>query len=216
MHEDCIYKGNCDDECKNLCIRYSEMKYLLSKSNLPKSQQCFHKMYPDNCDIPAFEKLADIQENIKEFVDNGNNLYLYSSQVGNGKTTWMVKLLLQYFHEVCYGNCHRERGLFINVPTYLMQAKNAITTPDENLENLKSLMMKVDLVVLDDITAVKLSNYDYSTLLGYIDSRLFNGKSTFFTGNYSPDRLEEILGDRLASRVCSGNTIELKGRDMRR
>ena len=216
MHEDCIYKGNCDDECKNLCIRYSEMKYLLSKSNLPKSQQCIHRLEPESCDIRAFEQLADIQENIEEFVKNGNNLYLFSRQVGNGKTTWMVKLLLQYFHEINYGNCHKERGLFINVPTYLMQAKNAISSPSEEVENLKDLMMKVDLVIFDDITAVKLSNYDYSTLLGYIDSRLFNGKSMFFTGNYEKEKLSDILGDRLASRVCSGTVIELFGKDRRK
>lgn len=218
MHDDCLYKGIgfCEDECPNLCVRYSEMSYLLRHSNLPKSHWGFHKMYPDECDIKAFEKLADIQSNIKEFVQEGNNLYLYSKWVGNGKTTWMVKMLMQYFHEVAIGNCHRERGLFINIPTYLMQAKNAISKPNEELEVLKQLMLNVDLLILDDVTAVKMSNYDYSILLGYIDSRLFSGKATFFTGNYEPNNLNEILGARLASRICSGLTIELNGKDMRK
>lgn len=218
MHEDCLYKNInfCETDCPNLCIRYSEMKYLLKYSNLPESQRCFHKLYPDECDVSAFEKLADIQSNIKEFIQNGNNLYLYSKWVGNGKTTWMIKLLMQYFHEIAVGNCHRERGLFINVPTYLMQSKNAISTPDPKLEELKQLMMKVDVLVLDDITAVKMSNYDYSTLLGYVDSCIFSGRSIFCTGNYKPNELDEVLGARLASRVCSGTIIELNGKDMRK
>ena len=30
MHDDCFYKGIgfCENECPNLCIRYSEMNYL--------------------------------------------------------------------------------------------------------------------------------------------------------------------------------------------
>lgn len=211
MNEDCIYKEICEDECENLCIRYSEMSYLLNHSNLPKSHWGFHKLYPDECDIQAFERLAEIQMNIKDYVQSGNNLYLYSSQVGNGKTTWMVKLLLQYFHEICFGNCHKERGLFINVPTYLARCKNAISHPDESLGEINKLLMNVDLVIFDDVIVNNLSNYDYSNIMVYVDTRLFSGKSTFFTSNYSPKEISKIADDRLASRICSGENIEFKG-----
>ena len=215
MHDDCIYKQICTSECDKFCVRYSEMSYLLKTSNLPKSQQCFHRLQPDNCDLPAFEKLADIQMNIEQFVNDGNLLYLYSKQVGNGKTTWMVKLLLQYFHEVWVCNGFTERGIFINVPTYLMQCKNAISTPDSKLPKIQNALMHDDLVILDDIAVTSLSAYDYSTLYGYIDSRLFANKAMFFTGNYAPEELKSILGERLASRIANGVVIELKGKDMR-
>lgn len=215
MHEDCIYKEVCKTECKNLCIRYSEMSYLLQTSNLPKSQWGFHKLFPDECDVPAFEKLADIQMNIKQFVDEGNILYLYSKQVGNGKTTWTVKMLLQYFNEIWAGNGFNKRGLFINVPTFLNKTKQVISKPDKEFDELRSIIPDIDLVIFDDITATKMSNYDYTTLLSLIDQRVFQQKCCIFTGNIPKNNLSENVGDRIASRICSGTIIELKGQDMR-
>ena len=216
MHEDCIYKEICQTECKNLCVRYSEMSYLLQMSEIPKSQQRIHKLYPDECDIPAFEQLADIQMNIEEFVKQGEILYLYSKQVGNGKTTWTVKLLLQYFNEIWAGNGFKRRGLLINVPSYLMKLKDTITHPDEHFSGIQHDISEIDLVVFDDITATKLSNYDYTSLLAPIDKRIFGNKAMIFTGNYSPGELEPVIGKRLKSRICEGTVIELKGQDMRK
>lgn len=215
MHEDCIYKEICQTECKNLCVRYSEMSYLLKTSNLPKSQQCFHKMYPDECDVPAFEQLADIQANIQEYVEQGSILYLYSRQVGNGKTTWTIKMLLQYFNEIWAGNGFNQRGLFINVPTFLNQSKLVISKPSKEFDDLRTQITQVDIVVFDDITATKLSNYDYTNLLSFIDQRVFQQKCCLFTGNIPPSSLAECVGSRIASRICSGDIIELKGQDMR-
>ena len=60
-----------------------------------------------------------------------------------------------------------------------------------------------------------LSNYDYTTLLNYVDQRVFNCKSTIYTGNANPKNLNQVIGDRLASRISNGYIIELKGLDRR-
>ena len=73
----------------------------------------------------------------------------------------------------------------------------------------------VDFLIFDDMIVSKMSNYDYSTLLNYADQRIFNEKTTIYTGNVPPENLSEFVGDRLASRICSGYTIELKGQDRR-
>lgn len=216
MHEDCIYKEVCETECKNLCVRYSEMSYLLQMSNIPKTQQKIHKMYPDDCDLQSFEKLAEIQEDILNFVNNGEFLYIYSNQVGNGKTTWTIKLMLQYFNEIWAGNGFNQRGLFINVPVYISRAKEAISTPAKNFESMRKALPKVDLAIFDDVTVSKLSNYDYSLLLAPIDERIFNTKATIFTGNLTPNELSRFVGERVASRICSGSLIKLEGQDMRK
>ena len=88
-------------------------------SNIPQSQQCIHRLKPDECDVPAFEKLADIQNNIVDFTKNGGLLYIYSKICGNGKTTWTIKMMLQYFNEIWRGNCLEPRGIFVNVPTFI-------------------------------------------------------------------------------------------------
>ena len=115
-NKDCIYEPYCDNECHSMCIRYLETKYLLDASNIPKSKQKVNTLYPDTCDINSFSMLSDIREDIKEFVRCGSNLYIYSSTCGNGKTTWAIKIMLQYFNEMWAGNGFTERGIFINVP----------------------------------------------------------------------------------------------------
>jgi len=216
MIEDCIYKDVCrQKDCSTNCIRYLEISYLLDKSNIPKARQCRHKMIPEDCDVDAFDRLADIQHNILDFVNNDGSLYLYSYNCGNGKTTWSVKLLLQYFNEIWSGNGFRRRGLFINVPTFLSKSKEVIARPDTKFEELRTAIPNVDLVVFDDISVARLSDYDYTTLLNLIDQRVFNCKSTVYTGNVEPKELEKVVGYRLASRIAQGHIIELKGLDMR-
>lgn len=215
MNEDCIYNDVCQQECSSSCIRYLESSYLLEHSNIPKAKQKRYKLEPENCDIQAFRRLANIQKKITTFVEENNSLYLYSATCGNGKTTWSIKLMLQYFNEVWAGNGFRRRGLFINAPTFLSKCKEVMDYPDKNFEAMRRDIPNVDFLIFDDMIISKMSNYDYSTLLNYADQRIFNEKTTIYTGNVPPENLSEFVGDRLASRICSGYTIELKGQDRR-
>lgn len=216
MNEDCLYKDVCNMLCVSSCLRYRMMNTLLDMSNIPKSQQTIHRLQPEDIDMRAFEQLADIQSDIKTFVNNGGMLYIYSKNCGNGKTTWTIKLMLQYFDEIWAYSGFEPKGIFINVPTFLIKSKDIISNPDEKFIQMRDRLSNVDLVVFDDISASKLSAYDYNTLMGYIDTRLFNQKSTIFTGNVPPENLSSIVGERLASRICNGTKIEFKGRDMRK
>ena len=217
--EQCIYFETCNladtENCNKNCIRYLEMNYLLESSNIPKSKWTHHKLRAEVCDVEAFQRLANIQKRIETFVEQNNFLYLYSTNCGNGKTTWTVKLMLQYFNEIWSGNGFRRRGLFINVPTFLTKCKDVISHPDEEFERLKQDIPNVDFVIFDDMVVNKMSNYDYSTLLNFTDQRIFNEKTTMFTGNIPLDSLSAYVGDRLASRILSGISIELKGVDRR-
>lgn len=218
MKDDCIYKPYCEKgntDCKGLCVRYSQMKYMLEHSNIPKSQQRVHEMRVPKCDYDAYCKLNEIKENIFEFVNEGKNLYIWSDNPGNGKTTWATKIILQFFDSVWHRCGFNQMGVFINVPTYLTRCKLAMSKPDDSLDELNQGIFNAPLVVFDDIIVSQLSNYDYTTLQGFIDSRIYSGKSMIFTGNYSPEELKKNCGDRLASRICSGVVIELKGKDMR-
>lgn len=197
-------------------LRFQEMMYMINSSWIPR-QVIGTKLTPDDVDYEQFVRLANIQDNILEFVTQGNNLYLFSQTCGNGKTTWAIKLLLQYFNEVWACNNFRERGLFINVPTFLTKVKAVIGRPDESFERMRELIEDVDVVVWDDIASTKLSDFDYNTLLTYIDKRTLEGKCNIYTGNIIPTDLDKYVGQRLASRVLNHSTvIELKGKDRRR
>ncbi len=215
--QDCLYKDICQNECHSACIRYVETKFLLQSSNIPESKQKVNKLFPDDCDIPAFEELSNIRDSVCDFVNDGKTLYIYSTTCGNGKTTWAIKIMLQYFNEVWAGNGFTKRGLFVNVPTFLSMCKSTISHPDSAFDELRADITKLDLVIFDDIASTRLSEYDYNTMLNYIDQRVLNEKATIYTGNIVPKELSNYLGTRLASRVAGNNAIKimLRGGDMR-
>lgn len=213
--EDCIYSEVCDNECKSFCLRYSEMNFMLDTSGIPKSKQKFNRLIPNDCDMQAFMALANIQSNIVEFVSKGCNLYLHSDNCGNGKTTWAIKLLMQYFHEMWAGNGFLTRGLFINVPVLITAYKNNMSRADESLAETLNKLSSVDIVVWDDVAVSQLTDFETNLLLSYIDQRVLNDKCNIFTGNINPSQLKNKVGERLSSRICSGNILELKGGDNR-
>ena len=215
--DNCWYKSVCSlsDTCSESCIRYLEMLSLLEKSNIPENRWVPSSLSPDDCDYDAFCDLAAIKVDIAKFVADGENLYLFSEKTGNGKTSWAIKLMLRYFDTVWAGNGFRCRGLFVHVPTLLVKLKN-FDNPDLVVEQWKTLLPTVDLVVWDDIASTNLSNYDHSQLLTYIDQRTLNKKSNIYTGNLRLSGIEKSLGVRLASRVWNASSrIELKGGDKR-
>ena len=99
---------------------------------------------------------------------------------------------------------------------FLYNCKAAINSPNEDFEKLKKLIFKVDLVIWDDIASTeRMSDYDYNTLLAFIDKRAIEEKSNIVTSNITPDNLSKYAGSKLASRLLNGYQIELKGKDRR-
>ena len=190
------------------------MKYLIDNSGIPKVRQK-PQMLDAGIDYNQFVILNGVKNRIVELVENGDfNLYICSRETGNGKTSWAIKILLKYFDQVWAGNGFRVRGYFQHVPTLLNTLKDFST----NHDSLKNTLENVDIVVWDDIAASKLSDYDISQLLIFIDSRISNGKANIFTGNLVTETsLINALGSRLSSRIWNSSTVvEFKGKDRRK
>ena len=215
--KDCWYKEVCTNQCSNSCIRYNAMKSLLSYSNLPPSKHIPVQLIPMEVDLNSFCKLAEIKNNIKDFVQSGSNLYIYSSVTGNGKTSWSIKLLLKYFDEIWAGSSDTCKGLFINVPNLLSDLKQNISNNSESFNLLRDNITRADLVIWDDIASTQLSEYDHSQLFSFIDKRMLENKSNIFTGNLtSESQLSKNIGKRLTSRIWNSSTlIQLRGSDRR-
>lgn len=220
FNQECWYKGVCADikeGCEQVCPKYLEMKYMMDNSGIPINKQKPIILQPQDCDYEAFCQLAEIKKNIVDFVSDGRSLYITSTNVGNGKTSWSLKLLMKYFEESWEWNGFNVRGVIVHVPTFLMKCKD-FKTVDEEFERLKRNLLDVDLVVWDDIASSDISGYDLSQLLMYIDARSFKELSNIYTGNLpSRESLEDALGVRLTSRIWNSRTevIELKGGDRR-
>lgn len=217
--ENCWYKEVCKkydtDKCDNYCVKFSQMKHLIENSKLPK-KLCFPvKLQPPLEDLSAYIQLKDIKDQIKDFVENGDNVYIYSSGCGNGKTTWASKLLLSYFDKIWHTNAYRERGLFIQTTEFLTNIKLS-TYKDSSVETLYSKIKSVDLVVWDDIAITGLTNKDFEILFSLINYRINNGLSNIFTGNLDHDKMLETIGPRMHSRIWYNSMcIEFVGEDRR-
>lgn len=200
------------DFCTN-CIRYSEMKYLMDNSGIPKNQQ-IPKTLTADIDLEPYSKLAYIKADIVNFVKDGENLFICSKYTGNGKTSWALKLLLKYFDSIWAGNGFKVRGMFVNVPTLLLQLKN-FSHPLS--EEYKHNLIEADLIVWDEIASTSISTYDYGNLLMFLDYRFSAGKSNIFTSNATTQEdIEKSVGAKLTSRIwnCS-EIIEFRGKDRR-
>lgn len=208
----CWYKDVCSQECSG-CIRFAEMSFLMQNSGIPVNRQ-----YPDELiagvDYENYSLLADIKADIDLWVKHGRNIYIGSKNTGNGKTSWAIKLLTKYFDKIWAGNGFRVAGMFVHVPTLLLQMKN-FNTPLS--EEYKRNLLECDLVVFDDIASTSMSAYDFSNLLMVIDTRIMNGKSNIYTSNQDTKQaFESVVGDKLASRIWETSEVVIfKGKDRR-
>ena len=214
-NSNCWYKDVCqkEDSCES-CLRFLEMSTLLSESGIPKIRQYPPRLIPEDVDYDSFCELLDIKDNIYNLVNFENfNLYIASKYTGNGKTTWSIKLMLKYFDEIWAGNGLRVRGMFVHVPTLLMQLKNFENPLSTEYKNN---LLNADMIIWDDIAHTDVSRYDYNNILMFIDNRLFNGKTNIYTSNIvSQIELEKCLGAKLASRIFETSDIVIfngKGR----
>lgn len=191
-------------------------KELQTKCNIPKTMQGELKLN-NGKDLKKYEYLAQVKDNINEFVQEGCSLYIYSEYPGNGKTSWAVKLLNQHIKNVCEtGNTNTNTdlvGLFVNVDEFLVSQVKPLAIDQHFLYLCKN----VDLLILDDIGCSKLSSLEEQVLRSIIDTRLVNGKSTIYTSNAIDDTLCDVVGGRLCSKILDSSTIvELINSSLRR
>lgn len=149
-------------------------------------------------------------------VRNGNHLYLTNNCIVTHNTSWSIKMLQEYFNQVWLGNRYRCRGLFIFVPSFLNDIKKNMNNPSAEFNDFVNRIKVADLVVWDDIGANKLSEFDHTQLLSYVDQRNLDLKSNIYTGNLDYEQLLEAVGSRLTSRIWNNSyQVEILGTDRR-
>lgn len=233
-HYNCWYRNFCSnvdtEHCTDVCPAFYEMKYLFEQSGIPENLFGNINLQPDSSDIDAFIKLKGIKDSINDFVKSGKNLYIWSKNTGNGKTSWSIKLLQSYFHNIHAGNGLKPRGFFIHTPSFLIDCKHhfdnrnsldykMVQIVDYQGHDLLTMtnLLNIDVIVWDEIGSVNLTQYEFTTLLSILDQRCIRSKSNIFTSNLSLEQLENKLGDRIISRMNSDLiSIELHGFDRRR
>lgn len=214
--QNCWYKRICTEQCSENCIRYKLMYSLFKQSNLPEALWDYKELICHEKDLQVYTKLQSKSDAILNFIEEGNNLYIYSENCGNGKTTWAIRLMYSYFDKIWHKSCFDCKALFVSVPKFLYNCKRSISQDIKGFEELCNLISDVDLVIWDDIGEMKASDYEHQILFQYIDDRINSKKSNIYTSNKNKGQLEDVLGVRLASRIynCS-ECIEFLEEDKR-
>jgi len=221
--EECWFKHNCKRKeqlgCDNsFCILNYKMNELTKLALLSNKDKYGISLVPDadGTDKDKFLELKDIQVNIKDFVNQGKNLFIYSNITGNGKSAWAKKLLISWLQSIIFESDFESRGLYISLPRFFTELRNNINQKSEYIEYVNEYITKVDLVIWDEIGIKNLNNWEHEIILNFVNLRMENNKANIFTSNMDPEQIRQALGDRLYSRIIQTcKVIEFKGKDKR-
>jgi len=233
--------GFCNALCSPFMLLHGEGKNGLWKAtNVPKKYQdsFFHNLPIKNENPVPYNFIRMYVNNILENVENGVGFFFYSIPnganrfgTGTGKTTSAVAILHEYLlarvKQDASGGTPIEQtpSLFYKASelqtlynsrfagTFAMKEK-----ADQRYYKVKELLMKCELLVLDDIgIRQKITDSFENELTEIIDGRDSKMLATIFTSNVPIDKLADTVGDRIASRI-NGMTeqIAFKGEDHRR
>ena len=211
----CNYNNRCS---KSFCMKKYKKDYYFTQGYIPENKRIKTTLFVDNdgSDIKSVTRLAEIEQNICDFVEEGKNLYLYSTNTGNGKTSWALRLCLAYVEAKWLYKPMKPIILFISVPKFLLELKANISVKSNYVEHILSAIQYCDLVVWDDIGSKMGTEFEISHLLSIIDQRINEGKSNIYTSNLFEEDLHQLLGDRLYSRVYNySECIQIFGKDKR-
>lgn len=194
--------------------------YIYKNSNIPAYYLGKEiALFPQEIDLDAFHRLKNIENQCVRFFREHWNLNLYSNTVGNGKTSWAIKIVRAYIDTYAcnYGNVD---CLYINVPDFMALRKRGFDNPLARAQfyELQQRAMDAKVVIFDEIASKQSSDFDADMLYVIINHRVANSKSSIYTSNVLPQELKKLLGDRISDRIVSApNTvnIELRG-DSRR
>lgn len=211
----CLYENKCN---KSFCMKKYKVDYYFNQAYIPETKRAKPVLFidKDGSDEESFTRLANIEKDIETFVNDGKNIYLYSNNTGNGKTSWSLRLAGDYINSVWLKKPMKPIVLFISVPKFLLELKANISAKSDYIQHILENVIDCDLVIWDDIGSKNGTEFEISHLLSIIDQRINNGKSNIYTSNVSDNDLHQILGDRLYSRVFNySECIQIFGKDKR-
>ena len=189
-------------------IWQKKLNNLFELSGLPKKYFEPQHLVKREVDADCWDWLEDVRNNIVEEVQRGLNIVITSTIVGNGKTSWAVRLLQRYLAETALDGRMVEKGMFVVSAQLLTEFGdyNYFQTMKEFLERFEKLRT-CDLLVIDEIGGGSLTKASYPYLYDLVNYRVDNNLSTIYTTNYTDEEIIDLLGQRLYSRIYDTSVV---------
>ena len=153
----------------------------------------------DTSDKNRYKLIKWVTNLFKEY-DYGKNikgLYLHGN-FGCGKT---------YILSACF-NEMKKRGFRTKI-VYLPDLLRIIKGDFEAMNDIMDELCNIDILLIDDIGAEKVTDWGRDEILGTIlQSRMNEHKTTFFTSNFTIKELEEHLSNKGVDKVKANRIVE--------
>ncbi len=201
------------------CREKERQLLLLTAARLPRRHEhcSFTNYHPAPCNVSQLRAMTEAVKLVEEYASTHRGLLLMGS-VGTGKTHLSVAILRGLI----------EKGvpsLFYEFGALLKEIQNSYNPVSQTSEqNVLAPVYEAEVLVLDELGAVKPSDWVRDTMMQIISTRYNNRKLTIFTTNYTDacrhageETLEERIGVRLRSRLYEMcKTVMIEGDDYRR
>jgi DNA replication protein DnaC len=212
-------RGNCNDSC----AIYYKTEYIYKINNMPKKYKDWvsndlDKIMPEDVEMGI--------NHVKRLVLDENytkGVYLYGD-VGAGKTALGMVLLNDFLRRTIdrykimeYVDNKFTPILFVPFSQYAEAYKGRYSNPASDLLNtINQNVYRSNLVMIDDIGFDGQTKTTIDLLFNIVDDSMSNERSLILTGNLHPQKLKDVLGLRLASRIVNGcECIEVRSSDLR-
>jgi DNA replication protein DnaC len=150
---------------------------------------------------------AEIQSRVLDWFAAPKDGMFIHGEVGTGKTHLACAIVRLFFLTRRCAHFLRAAELY----TSLRDCYNR----NESEANLLEKFAAYPLLVLDDIGAGNLSDFERRVTLEILDRRLNSLKPTVVTSNWDLQFISDKLDDRIASRMAGLSILELSGGDRR-
>jgi DNA replication protein DnaC len=108
-----------------------------------------------------------------------------------------------------------KKVLFISAEDFYLKLRSGFDNPGSSEVSILSQFSDVEFLVLDDVGAGSLSDYERRSTLRLLDNRTNYLRPTIVTSNLTLEGIAEKLDERIASRLSGFAHIVMTGRDRR-
>jgi DNA replication protein DnaC len=185
---------------------------MIMNCGMPDASRYIKSLKPlSSNEVVAYKKLQVVKDNIVEYVKNGRDLFITSDNIQTGKTSWAIKIMYRFFDRIWSGNGFRCRGFFVYMPDFVLNLKSMNYKETSEYKEICKNLETADLVIWDDITFSRLSEYEQSILYPLFNKRsMSDNKLNIYTGINSAD-ITALLGYGIASKILNAEKIVFDG-----
>jgi DNA replication protein DnaC len=215
---DCVGCHKCEDRMKVVmvspdgvqravpcsCVEEGRLERYMAAAKIPANYTNVELEHYDVHEHVATLSQRRAKYTAERFLKREDELFtkgiVFSGRCGTGKTHLAVSILKDCIRK------ERRPGLFCDARQLMDDIIRSFDRDDENEYQLINPVMKMPILLLDDLGAGKITEYTQEKLASILTSRYNDGLTTIITTNYAvvPPRTEAARKDKYGNTSLNG------------